>query len=267
MTDADPREQIEASAEAGFNAVGLCLNPHDRLGASLVRDLAQRREVKDLIFSLNMRVLDIEVFPLLPEIEVASLLPALEAGADLGAEFVLVTGNDTDEGRLSDNYARLCELSHTVGMRPMLEFISYRPLNSICQTERLLRKVDHASAGMCVDALHLFRSGGTIEDLRGIESRHIGYAQLCDAVSIQPAQHFSQEQLIYESRMDRRLPGEGVLPLAAFLDALPSGLALSVEAPCARHAHLPPPRRAVLAMEATRKLLANAAGAAIIGSG
>lgn len=257
VPDANPLQQIEAAAAAGFDAVGLCINPPDRLGATLVREPARRRPVKARLAELGMRLLDIELFPLLPNLEVASLTPVLEACADLGAEFLLVTGNDADEQRACDNYAQLCALAAPLGLRPMLEFISYRPLRDVHQAKRWLRRVDHPAAGMCMDALHLFRSGGTLDDLRAIAPGLIGYAQLCDAESMQPAQYFSEPELIRESRGNRRLPGEGVLPLVQFLQALPPGLAISVEAPCERYAQLSVPERAALAMRTTRNVLAQ----------
>ncbi len=257
VTDAEPLQQVEAAAAAGFAAVGLCINPPDRLGAGLVRDPVQRRAVKARLAELGMCVLDIELFPLLPDLDVASLSPVLESCADLGAEFLLVTGNDTDEHRACDNYAKLCDLAAPLRLRPMLEFISYRPLRDVWQAERWLRQVNRPAAGMCMDALHLFRSGGTLDDLRRIEPRHIGYAQLCDAASMQPAQYFSEQELVRESRNNRRLPGEGVLPLAEFLEALPPGLAISIEAPCEDYAQLSVPERAVLAMKTTRAVLAG----------
>jgi sugar phosphate isomerase/epimerase len=257
VTDADPSRQIEAAAAAGFDAVGLCINPPDRPGASLVRDPAQRRSIKVRLADLGIRVLDVELFPLLPDVDIAALSPVLEACADLGAEFLLVTGNDADERRACDNFGKLCGLAAPLGLRPMLEFISYRPLRDIHQAERWLCQIDCAAAGMCVDALHLLRSGGTLDDLRRIEPRHIGYAQLCDGASMQPAQHFSDQELLRESRTNRRLPGEGVFPITQFLQALPPGLAISVEAPCEQYAHLSVPERASLAMRTTRTVLAE----------
>jgi len=257
VTDADPLRQIDAAAAARFAAVGHCINPRDRLGASLVGDAARRRTVKARVAEVAMRILDIELFPLLPDLEVASLLPVSEACADLGAEFLLVTGNDADEHRACDNYAALCDLAAPLRLRPMLEFIPCRPLCDIHQAERWLRRVNRAAAGMCMGALHLFRSGGTLDDLRRIEPRDIGYAQLCDAASMQPSQYFSEPELLRESRTNRRLPGEGVLPLAQFLAALPPGLAISVEAPCERYAHLSVSERVTLAMQTTRRVLAG----------
>lgn len=258
VPEIDPIEQIDVAADTGYDAVGLCINPPDRLGARLVADHAFRRRVKERLSHRGISVLDMEVFPLTPEVDVMALRPALEAGADLGATFVLVTGNDTDEARVCDNYARLCDLAVPLGLRPMLEFISYRPLRDIWQADRWLRRVGRAAGGMCVDALHLFRSGGTLEDLRRIDPGEIGYAQLCDAHSMRPSQFFSEEQLLRESRTDRRMPGEGVLPLVAFLDALPPDMAISIEAPCEAYAHLSCRERAALAMTTSRAILAQA---------
>lgn len=255
VTDADPLQQIDAAAAAGFDAVGLCINPPDRAGASLVRDPEQRRAVKTRLADRGIGILDIELFPLLPEVDVPSLSPVLEACADLGAEFLLVTGNDTDEQRACDNYGKLCDLAAPLGLRPMLEFISYRPLRDIRQAERWLRRVDRPAAGMCMDALHLFRSGGTVDDVRRLDPRHVGYAQLCDGASLQPSSSFSEQELLRESRVNRLLPGEGVFPLVQFLHALPAGIAISVEAPCERYAQLPVAERASLAMTTTRAVL------------
>ncbi|WP_448955405.1 sugar phosphate isomerase/epimerase family protein [Labrys neptuniae] len=257
VPETDPLQQIDAAAHAGFDAVGLCLNPADRPGARLVSDRALRRETKDLLRQRGLTLLDIEIFPLWPDTEVRSLLPALEAGADLGATFVLVTGNDDDEERACANFAGLCELCLPLGLRPMLEIISYRPLRDLAQARRWLARASHASGGLCIDALHLFRSGASAADLRRIDPGAIGYAQLADAVSAAPSSQFSAEQLLREARSDRRLPGEGVLPLVDLLEALPPGLPLSIEAPCEAHAELPPRERAVLAMQATRKLLSR----------
>jgi len=257
MPEADPIEQIDAAADAGYQAVGLCINPPDRLAAALVTDHARRRRVKQHLAARNMTVLDIEVFPLRPDVDVPALLPVLEAGADLGAAFVLVTGNDTDPVRLADNYGRLCDIATPLGLRPTLEFISYRPLSTIQETEACLRRAGRVGGGMCVDSLHLFRSGGTIADLLAVDPADIGYAQICDAASMAHASTFSEEQLLRESRTDRRLPGEGVLPLVEFLNALPPGMAISIEAPSEAHAHLTPHGRAAVAMQTTLAILAQ----------
>jgi hypothetical protein len=50
--------------------------------------------------------------------------------------------------------------------------------------------------------------------------------------------------LIREARTGRLLPGEGVLPLADLVAALPPDVPLAIEAPCRATGHLPAPERA-----------------------
>jgi sugar phosphate isomerase/epimerase len=78
------------------------------------------------------------------------------------------------------------------------------------------------------------------------------YAQLCDAPLAAPD---GDRALYREAVDDRRAPGDGELPLAALLEALPAGIALSVEAPVRAMADRPPVERARQAIAATRRLL------------
>ena len=70
----------------------------------------------------------------------------------------------------------------------------------------------------------------------------------------------SEDELRKESRTARLLPGEGSLWLDELLDALGPDADVSVEAPSARHAHLPAAERARLAYDATRALLSRRKG-------
>ena len=85
----------------------------------------------------------------------------------------------------------------------------------------------------------------------------IPLVHFCDAPP-RPADDRSVEDLRRESRTARMLPGEGALWLPELLEVLSPDVAISVEAPSARHAHLPAGERARLACEATMKVLARA---------
>jgi hypothetical protein len=61
--------------------------------------------------------------------------------------------------------------------------------------------------------------------------------------------------LTREARTGRLLPGEGVLPLADLVAALPDGLPLAVEAPCQATAALPALDRAKRAYQALSALV------------
>ena len=69
--------------------------------------------------------------------------------------------------------------------------------------------------------------------------------------------HRRQQDRTSDQRKDRRLLGEGVVPVAAILDALPEGLPLSVELPPAKGARPPPAEWAKATAENVRRFLAG----------
>ena len=78
-----------------------------------------------------------------------------------------------------------------------------------------------------MDPVHLIRSGGKPADLAGVDAKLLRYAQLSDGV-LAPG----EPDLTLLGRMplgQRRLPGEGLLPLREILAALPRDIPLSVE--------------------------------------
>jgi sugar phosphate isomerase/epimerase len=254
IIDAGPVEQIRAAAAAGFDAVGLRIVPAEATDVPVVGDAPLLREIKRLLADTGLSVLDMEVIRLVPDTQVAALLPALEIGAELGAGYVLVIGNDPDQGRTRENFASLCEAAAGFGLRVMLEFVPYRCVRTIEQAHQLIQETGPSNAGICVDALHLSRSGGSPAALRALDPSLFSYMQLCDARPAKPTQPAPAE-LGQEARTGRLYPGEGALELRDLLEALPAGLPLSIEAPCLEHAHLTPTERASLAGRATRTFL------------
>jgi sugar phosphate isomerase/epimerase len=79
------------------------------------------------------------------------------------------------------------------------------------------------------------------------------YAQVCDAGPDMPAPT-DTPALIREARTGRLLPGEGVLPVADIVKALPADLPLAIEAPCRATAGLPAIERARRAYHAMTTL-------------
>jgi sugar phosphate isomerase/epimerase len=133
----------------------------------------------------------------------------------------------------------------------MLEFMIYRSIGTIEDAVRMIKLVQHPNLGICVDALHLSRSGGTPDSLRKVDPGLLCCAQICDAPAVLPP----ASQIPAEARFHRLYPGEGSLPLLELLHALPHGIPLSVEAPASHYAHLSAVQRAHDVMRCTRKLL------------
>jgi sugar phosphate isomerase/epimerase len=110
-----------------------------------------------------------------------------------------------------------------------------------------------ANASVLIDALHFSRSGGLPAHVAEVDPSLFRYAQICDAGPDMPGLT-DTPALIREARTGRLLPGEGVLPLAELVAALPAGLPLAIEAPCRATADLPALERAKRAYRALAAL-------------
>lgn len=255
FTDTDTLTFIDAAVAGGFDAVTLRLVPSSAgdFFMPLLDDPLLEREVRARLDGGGLTVFDIEACSLRVDTDVRAFRPALELAAQLGARRLLAMAWDPDRGRLLANLAALCELAAATGMAIALEFIPYSEVKTIAAARQVVHDVGKANLGVVVDALHLARSGGTPADVRAVDADPIAYLQICDANADVPR---TVEALRSESRTGRRLPGEGSLWLAELIDALPAGLTITVEAPCAEDAGRPPAERAKRAAGATRKLLA-----------
>jgi sugar phosphate isomerase/epimerase len=74
--------------------------------------------------------------------------------------------------------------------------------------------------------MHFFRLKNTVDEFAALDPALIGYVQLADAPW---AQRF--DTYIEEAMYERMAPGEGELPLAAFLAHVPDGVVISIEIP------------------------------------
>jgi sugar phosphate isomerase/epimerase len=251
--DAPPEEFLSSAAAAGFEGVGLRIFPpkHAPHQWPVVGDrprvAALRRQADDL----GIQIFEAESFGIAADTQVPALRPALETAAELGASYVVSGGIDDDEERLVAGYAALSEAAQSFGLGMAIEFMPTRPMRSLVDAVRVLGKVAHPNAYLLIDALHLARSGGTPDDVAAIDPRTIAYVHLCDA-----PRELGAPSLVEESRAGRLYPGEGGLPLQRLMDLLPAEMPMSLEAPNALYAGLPPRERLRIAGEATLRFVA-----------
>lgn len=253
-----PSRLIDAAAAAGFDAVTLRLLPA-RPGDSVspvVSDSAQLSEARARLEAGGISVLEVEALHLAGSTSLGDVMPGLEAAAALGARHVLVVGDEPDGSRLAARLHELCERAAPLGLRPVLEFIPFTQVSSLQIALRVVEAAAHPAAGILVDALHLQRSGGATAELARLAAKRprlFPYAQLCDAPLEAPPG--GTRGLYREAVSDRRLPGDGELPLRELLRALPAGAPLSVETPVAALAGLDAPARVARIARAVREWL------------
>jgi sugar phosphate isomerase/epimerase len=246
-----PSALVMEAARAGFTSVGLRVHPATVGGPAYPTRVGTEahRDLKQILADEGMRVNDIEFIQLTPDVEVSAFAGLFEAGADLGAISVTVSGDDDDNARLTARFAGLCDLAQQFGLRADLEFMRWRAIGSLSKAEAIVRQAGKANGAILVDALHLSRCGGSPDDLIAIPDRLLRGAQICDAAAEMPT---TDAAVIAEARGGRLPPGEGALPLGGLLQALPSDASLSVEMPLPA---LETRARITVAFKATRRLL------------
>ncbi|WP_044872583.1 sugar phosphate isomerase/epimerase [Pseudomonas sp. LFM046] len=230
VLELSPPEMVEVAARAGYSHVGLRLMPAtpEEYHFPVVADAGLRRQTLERLRDTGVKVLDIEILRLKEETRVADFAPVLEAGAEFGATEVLVAGNDSDEARLTDNFAAFCDLAATFGIYPSLEFMPWTDARDLLQAARIVENADRANGAVLVDAFHFNRSASRLEDLARVAPARLRYAQLCDVAGPRPD---DMGEILRQARTERRFPGDGDCDLKGLLRTLPANIPLSLEIP------------------------------------
>ncbi len=148
---------------------------------------------------------------------------ALKTAAALKARAINLLVYDRDSERAARSVSALAEAAGQYGMEAVIEFYPASAIKTLQQAHELVEAAGQGNLGINVDILHLYRSGGAIEDLTRFNT-HIRFAQLADGSLPAP------EDIVFEAASARRLPGEGDFDVAGFVASF-QGHALSLEAP------------------------------------
>ena len=248
-----PAEAIRIAAQTGYAFVGLRVWPNAP-GApqqQLINDPQALRETLAAQRDTGVGVFDLEIIRLDEHFNPHTWDALYDVGAQLQARAILVAGDDENEARLTENYARLCDVMRPYGMTADLEFMPWTAVKDASAALRIVRQAGMpANAGILVDALHVGRSTTTLDDIRAIPRELLHYAQICDA---QAGTQFSTEQMIHTARCARLLPGEGTIDVHGLFAALPADLPVSVEVVnLEREANASPADWATLCLTASR---------------
>jgi sugar phosphate isomerase/epimerase len=244
-----PLETIEAAVAGGFDAVGLWIEP-PHWSAQLLR------ESKRALADGGLELLDVEVVWLKPDSDMNDHKRCLDIGMELGAKNVLCVSSDPDAGATAARLAELCTHAQGTGMRVALEFGIFTTVKTLGAARAILDAVGHPLRALLIDPIHMDRSGATPADIAAVPPTLLPYAQFCDAPAERPdAANFDA---IITDAIDLRCQlGEGALPLAELLRALPRDIPLAIElrSKALREGFPDPNERARVTAEATRDWL------------
>jgi sugar phosphate isomerase/epimerase len=225
-----PPQQLRLAARLGCAHIGVRLLPAAPGGIAwpLMTDGALLAETLRARDETGVKIFDLEIIRIDADFTLERFRPFLEVGRQLGAQAILVAGDDPERARFIEHYGRLCEAAAPFGLSCDLEFMPWTRLPDLASAKEVVRSVRCPNAGILVDALHFARSRSRLADLEDLPREWLHYAQLCDAPGEIPA---DTAGLIHTARCERLLPGEGGIPLAEIFRRLPADLPVSLEIP------------------------------------
>ncbi len=244
-----PVETVEAAAAAGFDAVGLWVEPADWTAQTTC-------DVRSALAASGLPLLDVEVIWLKPDSSMDEHRRVIDIGAELGAANVLCVSSDPDHAATAARLAELCRHAEGGAMRVALEFGIFTEVRDLGAAKAILGAVNHPLGALLIDPIHVDRSGSSIEDIAALDPLLLPYAQFCDARAERPDPN-DFNAVITDAIDLREQCGLGALPLAALHRALPEGIPLSIElrSKALREAFDHPALRAKAVADATRRWL------------
>lgn len=268
LLDVAPPQLALIAARAGYAGIGVRVAApgSGQQSQSMAVGSRMLRETVHRLDDLGLEVFDTSLVRLTPETDRDDYAPVLEVGAELGARYVNVPGDDPDEARASQTFAALVEDARRYGLRPLLEPMAYRRISRVETAARIAGR--STGGGVLIDCLHVHRCGATADTLRSLPADLVHLVQVTDAPDKQPygltppgplpAGLEAATDAELESLAMRHLPGDGELPLAEFLNAVPADRPVSVETPSMTlRACLTPEEMARRAYQRTVQLLSR----------
>jgi sugar phosphate isomerase/epimerase len=249
-------EFAQLAARVGYPGTDVMLQPAMRAGADATNKL-----LKDL--HLRPAVFDLPVEFRKDDATFASSLEGLDAAAQFAADIhcprmftYLMSSSDTPKAELratyKDRFTRIARILQKHNVRLGLEFLGPVELRKMFKYEFIWRmdemlefaKECGPNVGLVLDAWHWYWSGATTQDIIHAGRENIVHVHFDDAPNVPPEQAHDNQRL---------LPGEGVINLVGFLQALQKiGYkdALSVEV-FGRLKNVPPEEAARQGLEAS----------------
>ena len=226
-----PVEYVMLAAELGCSHVSMGLGPVpwklDRFPDWSLRDsIGLRREMVAAMHDRGVVFAQGEGCIVRANLDVRNYASDLDLFAGLGALQISTVAMEPDASRAEAQLAVLAQMAGERGMGLTLEFAPPHSINTFEKALSAVRSIARPNVRLTIDAMHFFRSGGTVDQLALADDMYIGHVQLCDVPLVATSDDYYQEACFA-----RRLPGEGSLPLRAFLAALPKDVRVGLEIP------------------------------------
>ena len=229
-----PVDFVHLAADLGCRYISIGLNgmPLRSLGypAFSLKDDVRLRQ--DLLAAMDDRGVSIslgEGMVIVPGADVSDLAGDLDVMAELGAAQVNTLSFDKDRKRTLDQLAVLTEMAAERGIGTTIEMAPGLTIGDLSAVVAAIEHVGRSGLRLAVDTMHWARSGYGVVELRELGPEKIGYVQLSDT-TLKPRMKSYLDEAMYE----RMPPGDGELPLAEILGAVPADVVVGLEIPMRR---------------------------------
>jgi 4-hydroxyphenylpyruvate dioxygenase len=212
-------EKIEAIAAAQFKGVEIFEN-------DLLSFNGTPADARRMIEGLGLQTITFQPFrdfEGLPEPQRSKVFARAERKFDvmeeLGCDLLMVCSNVSPESlggieRAAADFHELGERAAKRGMRVAFEALSWgRHIHDYRDAWEVVRRASHPAVGLVLDSFHVLARGTDLSAIRSIPSDKIFLVQMADAPKL------DMDYLSW-SRHYRCFPGQGDLPVDAFMDAL-----------------------------------------------
>lgn len=227
----NPVDAVRLTAQLGVRRMGIApapitANPHGFAPWDLRGDPALASAIKAAARDEGVSFALGEGFLVMPGLQIADMAGTLDIMAEFGAPVVNAVVVEQDRARAADEFGLFARLAGERGLDATIEFMPLMWPATLAEATTLLAEIGAPNGKLLLDAMHVYRSGAGTADVRALDPAMIGYVQICDAPLPARAADYGEE-----ARHDRLCPGEGDLPLAEFLDAVPAGVTVGLEVP------------------------------------
>jgi 4-hydroxyphenylpyruvate dioxygenase len=212
-------EKLEAMAAARFKGVEIFEN--DLLSFDGTPAQVGRR-IKDLGLEA-VTFQPFRDFEGMPEPQRAKAFSRAERKFDLmeqlGCDLLMVCSNVSPDSlggidRAAADFRELGERAAKRGLRVAFEALAWgRHVHDYRDAWEVVRRADHPAVGLVLDSFHVLARGTDLSPLRAIPKDRIFLVQMADAPKL-------EMDYLSWSRHYRCFPGQGELPVGAFMDAL-----------------------------------------------
>ena len=171
VPDADPWDIPKIAASAGFLSSGMWVDPKKSWSnAALSRTKLSLKET-------GIQLIDVEAAWLETTDHANDLHKTIvEAGLELGARNLLVVSRHEEYSASVSQFIDICNMTQDK-LRVCIEFGEFTSIKSLSAARKFIEDVNHPSAGILIDLMHLNRAG---DSLPQIESSLFPYIQACD---------------------------------------------------------------------------------------